>query len=399
MINTFAQFCRIAGTATLIFAVQLPPCSANDTEAGLGAGGLTFRASKHIEMVSEDLFVSSEQIVVDYRFRNTNNADETTVVAFPLPEIRFDPDNPDAGADASEAIKFSTLVNGKPVDMKVEQKALLRGRDETTTLERLSVPLSPLEAVAYLENSDQSLPGTLKGLGLLDVDGNPAWGLQITHYWSQTFAANAELNVEHRYRPIVGGSVMTGVGSGSDNYNRYCVDSDFNRAATTAARGQPISSSFSETYIDYILTTGANWLGPIRQFRRVVDKGHESNLVSFCGDGVRKISPTQFELFATNFVPKHDLAVLILNPTARSADTDADASNELLETLSCDDLWLKRNGVFKAAGYCFKSSRAISKFGNAGCLVDKVDALKLDSAHISLIDQIVALEQTKRCSP
>lgn len=43
----------------------------------------------------------------------------------------------------------------------------------------------------------------------------------------------------------------------------------------------------------------------------MVDKGSPDNLVSFCMSGVKKISPTQFEVRRTNFEPKGDLDVLI----------------------------------------------------------------------------------------
>jgi len=46
----------------------------------------------------------------------------------------------------------------------------------------------------------------------------------------------------------------------------------------------------------------------------VVDKGDLRNLVSFCGDGVRKISPTQFEMRKSDFTPEGNLYVLILEP-------------------------------------------------------------------------------------
>jgi hypothetical protein len=36
--------------------------------------------------------------------------------------------------------------------------------------------------------------------------------------------------------------------------------------------------------------------------------------VSFCGDGVRKIGPTQFEFRAKNFIPSANFYVLILQP-------------------------------------------------------------------------------------
>jgi hypothetical protein len=34
--------------------------------------------------------------------------------------------------------------------------------------------------------------------------------------------------------------------------------------------------------------------------------------VSFCAEGVQKIAPTQFEVRKTNFEPKDDLAILIV---------------------------------------------------------------------------------------
>ena len=58
----------------------------------------------------------------------------------------------------------------------------------------------------------------------------------------------------------------------------------------------------------------SNWAGPIKDFRLVVDKGSPDNLVSFCGQGVRRIGPTQFEMKKSDFTPQQDLAVLILKP-------------------------------------------------------------------------------------
>ena len=67
-----------------------------------------------------------------------------------------------------------------------------------------------------------------------------------------------------------------------------------------------------ENRLRYILTTGGNWRSPIGDFRLVVDKGAPGNLVSFCGEGVRKISPTQFEMRRKNCIPDRDLRILIV---------------------------------------------------------------------------------------
>ena len=71
-----------------------------------------------------------------------------------------------------------------------------------------------------------------------------------------------------------------------------------------------------ETWISYILTTGQNWYGSIGTFHLTVDKGATDNLVSFCGDGVKKTGPTTFELTYQDFWPERELNILILQPAS-----------------------------------------------------------------------------------
>ena len=44
----------------------------------------------------------------------------------------------------------------------------------------------------------------------------------------------------------------------------------------------------------------------------IVDKGDPQTLVSFCGDGVKKIGPTTFEMTAKNYTPQRDIDVLFI---------------------------------------------------------------------------------------
>jgi hypothetical protein len=67
-----------------------------------------------------------------------------------------------------------------------------------------------------------------------------------------------------------------------------------------------------ERRISYVLTTGANWAGPIKDFHLVVDKGQADRLVSFCGEGVKRISATAFEMRVKDFTPAQNLNVIIL---------------------------------------------------------------------------------------
>ncbi|WP_273560710.1 DUF4424 family protein [Methylobacterium sp. NMS14P] len=71
-----------------------------------------------------------------------------------------------------------------------------------------------------------------------------------------------------------------------------------------------------EQYLSYVITSGGNWAGPIGTFKLTVDKGDPATLVSFCGTGVRKTGPTTFESVATDYVPGHDIDILLLKTTA-----------------------------------------------------------------------------------
>ncbi|RWX61252.1 DUF4424 domain-containing protein, partial [Mesorhizobium sp. M4B.F.Ca.ET.089.01.1.1] len=82
------------------------------------------------------------------------------------------------------------------------------------------------------------------------------------------------------------------------------------KAAKDNPDGYP---QFFESRIAYILTTGGNWAsGNIGDFKLTIDKGSPKNLVSFCGDNVRKVGPTTFEMTAKDFYPEHDIDILLL---------------------------------------------------------------------------------------
>ena len=44
---------------------------------------------------------------------------------------------------------------------------------------------------------------------------------------------------------------------------------------------------------------------------------------------------------------------------------------------SCDQLYYARNSIYKAAGLCFHTPRAIQTFGNAGCQYDNPGEVRL----------------------
>jgi hypothetical protein len=64
---------------------------------------------------------------------------------------------------------------------------------------------------------------------------------------------------------------------------------------------------------------------------------------------------------------------------------------------SCGDLWYRRNSIFKEAGYCFKTGRAIRAFGNAGCQYDEEADVPLSPRQRRIVASIQAEERDLGC--
>lgn len=63
----------------------------------------------------------------------------------------------------------------------------------------------------------------------------------------------------------------------------------------------------------------------------------------------------------------------------------------------CDELWGERNAVYKEAGYCFKTARAIEAFGNAGCRFDDLADVPLSARDRAKVAQIQREERERGC--
>ena len=59
----------------------------------------------------------------------------------------------------------------------------------------------------------------------------------------------------------------------------------------------------------------------------------------------------------------------------------------------CSDLWVQRNAIYKANGYCFKTRKAINYFGNAGCLYDNAGTMPMSGADKS---RVLALKKREK---
>jgi hypothetical protein len=63
----------------------------------------------------------------------------------------------------------------------------------------------------------------------------------------------------------------------------------------------------------------------------------------------------------------------------------------------CDQLWVERNDIYKAYGYCFKTARAISYFGNDGCVYQREGDISITREDRIRIGQIIAQERANGC--
>lgn len=242
--------------------------SANDAVAALGAGGIVIGKTDDIAMEKEDLFISEDKIRVSYLFRNTSNKDITTRVAFPVPGFPEEPEM-DIGLDvhSNNPMGFSVKVDGKKVPFDTEIKK---------------------------------------------HDGN----VKVIHHWMQTFPAGESLVVNHEYTPATGGEAQMWFKEDerTNKISKYCIEPDFAKWLDRMSDSwERTHITLSPRYVDYILTTGANWKGPIGKFRLTIHKEKPENKISFCGTGVKKVDPRTFVMEKTDFVPKQDLHIMFVH--------------------------------------------------------------------------------------
>ena len=326
------MFRFLTALCALVSLIALP-AHANDSEAETSLGGLTLKQSKHISMDSEDLFISKEQVRVKYRFTNHSDKDVTTLISFPLPtfprdeeEVWFFMDPPDFSM-----MPFETKIDGKLAPLTRVTRAMLGERDITERVKALGWPVNRFGMHGYdwqfnEMSAEERQPFIEEGLiRKVEYDGVawfPAWQVVWHITREQTFPAGKSVTVEHSYAPLTGGSVGGALHKNvrkdypegiAEYRKRYCVDDYFLKGfdKRVAAKGENGGMN-GETWIGYVLSSGANWKGPIKDFRLVIDKGSTDNLVSFCMDGIKKIAPTQFEVRKKNFEPKDDLNILIV---------------------------------------------------------------------------------------
>jgi len=317
----------------LLMAAALAPVGAvaDDSSAALAAGGLVFTKQADIRMASEDLFISPKQVKVRYEFINDGKKDVQTVVAFPLPDIDvrefwYEPLGTTIGTGPN-FMGFALTVDGKKVEAKPDERAVLDGRDVTAQVRAAGLPINIIGDV-MMKTLDHLAPALRKSLlaqGLLEGEKDelhPHWIAKTSFWWHQIFPAGKTVVIEHSYQPVTGQSFfgqesLSDKDEGRANRKAFCIDAS-TRAAIESRIAKLDKSGVNGAYLEaytteFVLKTANNWKGPIGRFRLTLDKLKPENLLSLCWDGdLKKTGATTFEATRDNFAPTRDIKLLVL---------------------------------------------------------------------------------------
>lgn len=346
-------------TSTITFA--------NDTSTTAAAGQIVFAKNDQVEMRSESLKISLDKIEVDYTFFNKSPKDISLDIAFPLPSIHWrdgyasahDPLydvylfldevaglNPNShlntvrpGKDrlSLDFSRFALKADGK--DLKYTLKYSAKAADGSDITQKLSdngIPLSIMYVNGWVGDaaldSQPRLRQQLKAIGLLNEKNVGSWYNDASYTWSDTFPAKRAHRVSHAYGPEAGSQWLKVPVSAktiadvkiSNNWKLedYCPSADVSkkilarRAVKEESEEDLAASPYPRAHeIGYVLTTGANWSGPIKDFvLEVTPKA--KHLVAFCWEGkpVKPQANGKYVVKAKNFIPKQDLRILMLEP-------------------------------------------------------------------------------------
>jgi hypothetical protein len=326
---------RWIGAATLLFAAC--PALANDTQAVIKAGGLTFAKSAALRMESEDLRLARDEVRVAYVFRNLASRDVTITVAFPLPELDMGdlsetPHTFHLNGRDGDVVDFKLEVDGRPVAPKLDARAVnAAGKDVTAALRAAGVPLVGAKSEDEIQAALKRLtPAQVKALAAVDAVypdewaqpddvRHPKWRVRASYYWTQHFPAGGVVRVTHRYKPVLGGvrfetavrpGALRELGTWPDEKKGWCLTP----ADLKAARGR---GGVDLAWLEYVLKTGANWAGPIGRFKLTI-AAPAGGIAASCPIPGLMLTRSVAGLTAeqANFTPTSDIAAAFAAPVS-----------------------------------------------------------------------------------
>ena len=307
---------------------------ANDTYAELVPGGLRFAKTDKIRMEREALVIDQDRITVSYVFRNVTDQDVRAEVAFPLPDIDMagqsaTPHLFHPSAHPGDVFDFRLSVDGTPAAADFDVHAVSRtgNRDVTALLRKYNVPLvdtgeDGVDPQLVMQKLDPAAIAALAAGAAVfkdDEDRHPNWTVRGAYHWTQSFPARGQVQIAHEYKPVLGGGLRNASSLADPKGGLpqgFCGGTE---AATEAAKlpGHAADNTMEQggplmmRWLSYILSTGANWAGPIGQFSLEIKQG-KADILSPCpipGLSLRH-EGRSLTAVASDFTPHSDIKIV-----------------------------------------------------------------------------------------
>jgi hypothetical protein len=252
---------------------------------------------------------------------------------------------------------FKLWVDGTPQGTSRTVSAMLKDKDVTTRLRELGFSDHDIAEFRGVEGncySDETISSKgafsenmerLSKEGLADIKKvgrfilvTPLWKVAYFYSWEQVFPPNTKVRIVHEYVPFLGG-LNAGFNFAKPNELRstyrdivkeFCI-TDGTIHAGAEIQGRISTGAFKiplgglpGNQVKYILTTGANWAGPIKDFTLNLKKESKDEIVSLCLDGkLKKQDDLTITSHEKNFMPRNDItAIFFYAPLNRPISPD-----------------------------------------------------------------------------
>ncbi len=325
---------------------------ANDSAGTTAAGGIQFIKTPSICMEKEQLTLSLNQVKVDYLFKNKTDRPVKLAIYFPLPPYHVFNANTSWDTEVgiskeSPFTNFSVVVDGQSRVFNTTTRALLKGEDITQLLISSGIPLNPSYASGKIPMNENDAKRfntwntKAKALGLLNTKGEPRWEKQVIYSWEETFPPQKLVHITHNYRPSQGNffevadknSEAVAIKNISQRMQQlFNVDLEkmVDRPQFNAWITKHREMEHKDTYayfrnINYILSTGKNWSGPIQDFELILLYPKEGAVIynPFYSEETKTQiikKPGELHILLKDFTPQKDLQVVFATTAGLTVD-------------------------------------------------------------------------------
>lgn len=326
--------------------------TAKIVDSTIHIAGLNFQRNDHIQIVSEELEISTTAIRVKYLYRNTLNKDVNLILVSPAPILTADP-MIRLGRGPENTMQLDSLrtsVNGKQIGVQISRSFVFKGQDITKQLRNLGLSdhqifnqrfdcLTGLTEFPEAQDNIRPACGFTKeqnaAIKKLSSDRKSNWEdvkIQEIGYWEQKFNAGEVIEVSHEYKPFNDfDPVDISSYAGKELIDsEVCLDSATRKAVLRNYSSESANPEHHDLYVAGFKYTGGTeqYLNtPISDFKLILSKANSADLISLCFPGkAKKTSETKIEFVQKNYALRDNLFVYFYSYQYRQAtSSEADA--------------------------------------------------------------------------